>query len=388
VEATGADLRQGSDVAKLCASVAAATSRRRRRRPLRLVVHCAGVMATTWRRTKEGVEETAAVNALTPARLADGLLRAMFREAEILEGFGGGGWGGSVAGEGGEGGEGGGEGVSGGGGGGGHGAEGAKGAEGAEGKGERAAEDSNPGPPLLLRMVTVGSFTHRAVTRAELRRWMRLAGPAASSSSSSSSLFSSSSSLSPASAYACSKAAAAMHAFHAHRRWSPIGFSAVVADPGLVDTAINREWPPLLRGLYVVVSRALRLLSPPSVGAAAVLHACFLENPEEGYTMGRQSRGVDEAARGVGRLEARGGGRGARGEEEAAGAAGAEAARGGQGARGEEEAVDVEAAAGAAGGCYVYGAAGVRLPPSRVVSDPALQAEVWSFLYSASCKSR
>ena len=106
--------------------------------------------------------------------------------------------------------------------------------------------------PSLLRMVTVGSFTHRTVTHAALRQWMLLAAatPASGSTPASfsfatPSLVSSSAAaaidthpsaatLSPASAYACSKAVAAMHAFHAHRLWYPFGFSAVVADPGLV----------------------------------------------------------------------------------------------------------------------------------------------------------
>jgi hypothetical protein len=48
-----------------------------------------------------------------------------------------------------------------------------------------------------------------------------------------------------------SSAAATMHAYAAHRFWNGAGFSAVVADPGLVDTTLNREWPPLLRGAYV-----------------------------------------------------------------------------------------------------------------------------------------
>ena len=39
------------------------------------------------------------------------------------------------------------------------------------------------------------------------------------------------------------------YAWGARRRWGGDGFTACVADPGLVDTAINRcEWPAALRG--------------------------------------------------------------------------------------------------------------------------------------------
>ena len=117
-----------------------------------------------------------------------------------------------------------------------------------------------------------------------------------------------------------------MHAYAAHRFWSGAGFSSVVADPGLVDTTLNREWPPFLRGAYVVVSRALGLLSRSSDGAQAVLHACFLPPA------------VSPPGRAHGRSAALSDAR------------------------------------------YLYGSSGAELSPSAVVREPGLQNRIWTVL--------
>lgn len=128
-----------------------------------------------------------------------------------------------------------------------------------------------------LRVVCVGSFTHRAVTREEFVEWLDRTN-ATSSSTATTSTTRPPTAFTPAGAYACSKLAATMRAFVTHASWSPsaCSVSVVVADPGLVDTRINREWPPSLRRFYVFVARLLGLLSSPSQGADAVLHACFV----------------------------------------------------------------------------------------------------------------
>ena len=46
-----------------------------------------------------------------------------------------------------------------------------------------------------------------------------------------------------------------------------------MADPGLVDTQISRDWPPALRAAYRWPLRACGLMRPPHAGAAAVLAA-------------------------------------------------------------------------------------------------------------------
>ena len=180
---------------------------------MRLVVHCAGMMATTWRRTVEGIEETAAVNAFGPARLTEALLPLL----------------------------------------------------------------TATGHPC--RVVTVGSFTHHTVTSTAMRRWLATACNNNDVGAGAAQMDMRSGALSPAAAYAASKAAATAHSIMLHRRLAARGISAAVADPGLVDTAINREWPPLLRSLYVTATRLLRLMQPPSVGAAVVIRAGLAPPP-------------------------------------------------------------------------------------------------------------
>ena len=153
------------------------------------------------------------------------------------------------------------------------------------GEEETAAVNAVAGPRILrnlgvkgIRFVAVGSFTHRATSSARIRRWMAAVHEGTDIKPP----------LTPAAAYSCSKTAVVAYAWGARRRWGGDGFTACVADPGLVDTAINREWPAALRGLYLAVARVTGLLTASSTGAAAVLHACFDE--EATYVYG--ARGV------------------------------------------------------------------------------------------------
>ena len=155
------------------------------------------------------------------------------------------------------------------------------------GEEETAAVNALAGSRILrglgakgIRFVAVGSFTHRATSSARLKRW-----PAAVVGEPP---------LTPAGAYSCSKAAVAVYVAWARRRWGGDGFTACVADPGLVDTDINREWPPALRGLYVTVARITGLLTAPSTGAKAVLHACFDEGAM--YVYGARGARIQPAA--------------------------------------------------------------------------------------------
>jgi NAD(P)-dependent dehydrogenase (short-subunit alcohol dehydrogenase family) len=155
------------------------------------------------------------------------------------------------------------------------------------GEEETAAVNALAGSRILrglgakgIRFVAVGSFTHRATSSARLKRW-----PAAVVGQPP---------LTPAGAYSCSKAAVAVYVAWARRRWGDDGFTACVADPGLVDTDINREWPPALRGLYVTVARITGLLTAPSTGANAVLHACFDEGAT--YVYGARGARIQPAA--------------------------------------------------------------------------------------------
>jgi len=213
------------------------------RPPLRLLVNCAGVMCGQWRRTEEGeIEESALVNAVGPARLAAALVPALLGRRNGGGGVGGGGgeggggsggesrcggkgeslgaaavppgwqdiWGGESDGESEDEGAGVGDGGSWvlGGAGGVFGNIAAAAATAVPPWGDEDHEDGGEVdsdlPPPHLRMVTVGSFTHRAVTRKELRRWAVAIGPTGTGYPEYNGP--PRHPLSPASAYACSKA--------------------------------------------------------------------------------------------------------------------------------------------------------------------------------------
>ena len=279
--AFGADLRDGAAVDALVRALDA-DYRTTPVGAVRCVVHCAGVMRCSFARAKRsGLEETAAVNAVAPARLTRSLLAA------------------------------------------------------------RADASPRGGTPRL-RVVTVGSFTHRAVSAREMRRWVEWVDETRKQSPRSRR-----DAYVPATAYACSKTAATMFAYaledatarvsgerNANRRGRrrrrdgarpPPPPSSALADPGLVDTAINREWPPALRLLYVLVARGLGVLAAPEDAAKTVCRACFLPDDPRASGSARRPRA----------------------------------------SRGEVKKNKSETPPFA----YLFGAAGARLAPSRVVAD-------------------
>ena len=150
--------------------------------------------------------------------------------------------------------------------------------------------------PHLRRAVFVGSFTHRATFPGDARRWYSTAATRATIAG----VFDRRAQR-PAAAYACSKAAVTAHARRLARdRTHDPRFTVAIADPGLVDTAINRHWPSTLRASYVTVARVAGLMASPRDGARAVLHACFL-HPDEaravdgGYVYGVRGAAVSPA---------------------------------------------------------------------------------------------
>ena len=232
----GVDLRNGDEIDSFVTSLDDRVS-------IRCVVHCAGVMrCSRGERTKSGLEETAAVNAVAPKRLTAKLVARR----------------------------------------------------------ERARKESSEKNSERMRVVYVGSFVHRAVRIGEMRRWLeeidRAAGRRRDASrpekTNRRNLFESQKNAEayvPAFYYACSKMAVTVHAYDEARRFARTetsasteqgGVSFVLFDPGIVDTNINRDWPRALRFVYVSVARFLRVLSTPRRAAEGVVRACFAKVSE------------------------------------------------------------------------------------------------------------
>ena len=219
--AFGADLRDGAAIDALAEALDA--DHRTPTDAVRCVVHCAGVMRCVFSRVKRsGLEETAAVNAVAPARLTAALAARRRRRRKK------------------------------------------KGAL----------------PPL--RVVTVGSFVHRAVSAREMTRWVRWVDDTRvrkpDEEEEDEKTKTKTKTYVPATAYACSKTAATMLAYeYSVSSRESHGVCPVLADPGLVDTAINREWPSALRLFYVFAARRLGVLASPEDAAALTCRACFYE---------------------------------------------------------------------------------------------------------------
>jgi NAD(P)-dependent dehydrogenase (short-subunit alcohol dehydrogenase family) len=119
-----------------------------------------------------------------------------------------------------------------------------------------------------MRVVFVGSFVHQCATARLLgvdafRRWVKTGGEGGRY-------------YNPAIDYMWSKVAISAYAAAKHREWTKSGdggASAVLVDPGLVDTRLIRDWPTALQAFYRLGAKALRLMRDPSDVARGVVRA-------------------------------------------------------------------------------------------------------------------
>ena len=119
-----------------------------------------------------------------------------------------------------------------------------------------------------MRVVFVGSFVHQCATARLLgvdafRRWVKTGGEGGRY-------------YNPAIDYMWSKVAISAYAAAKHREWTKSGCggaSAVLVDPGLVDTRLIRDWPTALQAFYRLGAKALCLMRDPSDVARGVVRA-------------------------------------------------------------------------------------------------------------------
>jgi hypothetical protein len=124
-----------------------------------------------------------------------------------------------------------------------------------------------------MRVVFVGSFVHECATARWLgvdafERWVKTGGEGGRR-------------YNPAIDYMWSKVAISAYASAKHREWKNAGnggFSAVLVDPGLVDTRLIRDWPTALQAVYRIGAKALRLMHDPSDVARGVVRAVCLNS--------------------------------------------------------------------------------------------------------------
>lgn len=191
-------------------------------------------------------------------------------------------------------------------------------------RGQKNKNNKKYAPPL--RLVFVGSFTHRGVTVSQVMRvWESLLTDCGKGGkdlrdkgNKDISDKNKAARLTPAEVYAFSKLAVTSFAYVFSTRYESVSIgdeslshnssrsesrketeeehehvTCAVADPGLVDTKINRGWPFTLRVSYVFVASAVGLLATPTQAARAVCGACFREEtvispkeskePKEGF---------------------------------------------------------------------------------------------------------
>ena len=121
-----------------------------------------------------------------------------------------------------------------------------------------------------IRVVFVGSFVHRCSTARALgfeafERWLKSG---------------TSSEDDPTLNYMWSKVAISAYAVEKHRIWQKeFGgrVSAVLLDPGLIDTRLVRHWPKTLQVLYRFFGKASGLMQAPSKAARGVVLAVSRE---------------------------------------------------------------------------------------------------------------
>ena len=127
-----------------------------------------------------------------------------------------------------------------------------------------------------VRVVFVGSFTHECATARMLsvnafKRWLENYGTPPRY-------------YNPALNYMWSKVAVSAYAAYAHDTWrASYGdcVSAVVVDPGLIDTRLIRGWPAALQRIFRFVGKASGLMQSPTAAAAGVVRAVCHEPGDE-----------------------------------------------------------------------------------------------------------
>lgn len=123
-------------------------------------------------------------------------------------------------------------------------------------------------PTNHIRVVFVGSFTHECATARLLslnafKRWLKNYGATPRY-------------YNPALNYMWSKVAVSAYATYAHDAWRVTygdRVSAVLVDPGLVDTRLIRGWPTALQRIFCFVGKASGLMQSPAAAASGVVRA-------------------------------------------------------------------------------------------------------------------
>ena len=136
---------------------------------------------------------------------------------------------------------------------------------------EKLKNESHP-----VRFVFVGSFVHRCATAKVLgydwlKGWHETSGAARAYRN-------------PALGYMWSKVCVSVYASVRHKLWKQgeyKKFSAVVVDPGMVDTRLTRAWPSALQALFRFGGKALGLMQSPAQAARGVVQAVCMDAERE-----------------------------------------------------------------------------------------------------------
>lgn len=136
---------------------------------------------------------------------------------------------------------------------------------------EKLNNESHP-----VRFVFVGSFVHRCATAKVLgydwlKSWHETSGAAQAYRN-------------PALGYMWSKVCVSVYASVQHKLWTQgeyKKFSAVLVDPGMVDTRLTRAWPVALQALFRFGGKALGLMQSPAQAARGVVQAVCMDAERE-----------------------------------------------------------------------------------------------------------
>ena len=136
---------------------------------------------------------------------------------------------------------------------------------------EKLENESHP-----VRFVFVGSFAHRCATAKVLgydwlKCWHETLGAARAYRN-------------PALGYMWSKVCVSVYACVQHKLWTQGDskkFSAVLVDPGMVETRLTRAWPLALQALFRFGGKALGLMQSPAQAARGVVQAVCMDAERE-----------------------------------------------------------------------------------------------------------